>query len=1034
MTSQESSCDNSSVSIERQEDPPQDKPPPASNARLLPSENLSSSIGRPRERTPTVAATTRRVRRRQKKRGSGYKIPDNLLLQAGSIRSAVSLPGALPTPSPGGSTLSPHVSPSVVEARRRTTTDVTDPLSPRLSEVNTGNLSSTVGLQPSGVVKEICLCCTPWSPVHGVLTATQHALMFEPDLRSQLVRDLGIGRLQVYIDIQDVIACAAVMLPDGPLVTKYFGFTTNYGAGNRDQPQRASTMSAYGSDSVEGGSAPAFFQVIVRASKLMRKRKLREMAARRVRKNVSGSQSANSRAAFSRVLKQLNDMVSQRNSSAAAPVRDSPGTRLLSVSDPLHPGALKATVTPPERNLTGITAALRHGYTLRRDADGSSLEDSPSTHSARGSYGVGRHDGSSPPAYVKDVIRMRSMPLLDIPPDVTGANKSDASGIVVRQPSPTARSEGPLAFADEEANSLSGLTPPVLTGVGSAGVSRPQRLLSNIASWAKRRGLPTGSLRTIPSASELEPESPRFAVADGSPEQALERCTYDEADSKPDTLISGVGSPNPIRAELDDRDNDFRTFQTVPAWWGSPSRGNVFVRRSSLTEEHSEQPGSRGVAGNAAQGGNRITALRPLESDTDLESEGDMDNEEHQTVLFRFSDQLTVRQLTSFAIDCMDARDEALRQEKAQFRELKDLPISRQGSGLDPRKVQESSSFYGRPNATFPVSLTVIPFTSNEVFEGFLLSPEAQTELLANAAKRLAGVNYTHLETPALLSVAFALLRIATPLDPASRRNLSAARVVTEKQPGDDDDANRGSVRKLSLSSIAMIRYPPRIESTPANAPLLLTESVANELSNYLPPSLLLRTWKLGFCTQLHGLSFSTFFRRLGGLGPCVIFISDTRGTLFGGFCSVSLRESSHYYGTGECFVFTFKKAENNGDNKYRPVAETQEEKAKEGEPAKQEDAASPTDVSGMWTTSDGSTAKECKTVAAYSWTKQNSFFVFSSSKTVAFGGGGSYAITVDSNFLRGSSAPCATYGSPCLTTTHDFLIRYLQVWYFGDF
>lgn len=85
--------------------------------------------------------------------------------------------------------------------------------------------------------------------------------------------------------------------------------------------------------------------------------------------------------------------------------------------------------------------------------------------------------------------------------------------------------------------------------------------------------------------------------------------------------------------------------------------------------------------------------------------------------------------------------------------------------------------------------------------------------------------------------------------------------------------------------------------------------------------------------------------------------------------------------------------------------------------------------------------------ISVYPWTKQNSFFVLSTSKMIAFGGGygssqsfgvlfdttcklfrGSYAVTVDSNFLRGSSASCATYGNPCLASSPDFLIRHLQV------
>ena len=43
---------------------------------------------------------------------------------------------------------------------------------------------------------------------------------------------------------------------------------------------------------------------------------------------------------------------------------------------------------------------------------------------------------------------------------------------------------------------------------------------------------------------------------------------------------------------------------------------------------------------------------------------------------------------------------------------------------------------------------------------------------------------------------------------------------------------------------------------------------------------------------------------------PNVLVIKDLEGNIFGGFCNESWRKKSLFYGTGETFLFTFKKSE----------------------------------------------------------------------------------------------------------------------------
>lgn len=71
----------------------------------------------------------------------------------------------------------------------------------------------------------------------------------------------------MYIDIQDVIACAAVMLPDGPLVTEYFGFSSYYGTTECSSYKKSPGETLPESDDIQPSTTPAYFQVIIRSFK-----------------------------------------------------------------------------------------------------------------------------------------------------------------------------------------------------------------------------------------------------------------------------------------------------------------------------------------------------------------------------------------------------------------------------------------------------------------------------------------------------------------------------------------------------------------------------------------------------------------------------------------------------------------------------------------------------------------------------------------------------------------------------------------------
>lgn len=70
---------------------------------------------------------------------------------------------------------------------------------------------------------------------------------------------------------------------------------------------------------------------------------------------------------------------------------------------------------------------------------------------------------------------------------------------------------------------------------------------------------------------------------------------------------------------------------------------------------------------------------------------------------------------------------------------------------------------------------------------------------------------------------------------------------------------------------------------------------------------------------------------------------------------------------------------------------------------------------------------------AVYPWMQapgvQNDFFQWAGPDGLGAGGSGHWAVYLDSELLRGSSGPCATYGSPCLAAAEDFEVLGVELW-----
>ncbi|KAK7853766.1 uncharacterized protein LOC112002301 [Quercus suber] len=176
---------------------------------------------------------------------------------------------------------------------------------------------------------------------------------------------------------------------------------------------------------------------------------------------------------------------------------------------------------------------------------------------------------------------------------------------------------------------------------------------------------------------------------------------------------------------------------------------------------------------------------------------------------------------------------------------------------------------------------------------------------------------------------------------------------------------------------LALIEVPDISEPS-----LLLSEKTRSALYASLPTLVQGRKWLLLYSTWRHGISLSTLYRRsMLWPGSSLLVVGDNRGAVFGGMVEAPLRptDKRRYQGTNDTFVFTNKPG--------HPVI------------------FRPTGV--------------------------NRYFTLCSTDFLAIGGGGHFALYLDSDLLNGSSSVSETYGNPCLAHTEDFEVKEVELWAF---
>ncbi|XP_046857870.1 oxidation resistance protein 1-like isoform X2 [Xenia sp. Carnegie-2017] len=160
----------------------------------------------------------------------------------------------------------------------------------------------------------------------------------------------------------------------------------------------------------------------------------------------------------------------------------------------------------------------------------------------------------------------------------------------------------------------------------------------------------------------------------------------------------------------------------------------------------------------------------------------------------------------------------------------------------------------------------------------------------------------------------------------------------------------------------------------------ILTNHQILQLSQCLPSRTIGHSWRLFYSTYLHGISLKTLYRTLADYdSPALLVILDDSHQVFGAFASSPFAVSDHFYGTGECFLYTFHPH-----------------------------------------------------FKAFRWSGENTFFIKGDLDSLALGGGkGNFGLWLDEDLYNGSSHRCKTFNNEPLTVKEEFLCCGVEIWCF---
>ena len=213
---------------------------------------------------------------------------------------------------------------------------------------------------------------------------------------------------------------------------------------------------------------------------------------------------------------------------------------------------------------------------------------------------------------------------------------------------------------------------------------------------------------------------------------------------------------------------------------------------------------------------------------------------------------------------------------------------------------------------------------------------------------------------------------------------------------------------------------PFRILGTSANDiachPHVLSPPLMESLQNFLPPTISESNFWLKYSLVRDGASLSSVLRNIRGTRRTLIAIETVEGEVFGSFTSLPWRRNWNYFGNGESFLWRMRRSRSENDAQHSILDQ----------------------------------AKLESELEVFYWSGRNNLVQYCTHEMLAVGGGllrddnrddisdgqpdtGGFGLAIDSDLLRGTSSPCATFQSPPLSKLHSngspFEILNMEVW-----
>lgn len=218
----------------------------------------------------------------------------------------------------------------------------------------------------------------------------------------------------------------------------------------------------------------------------------------------------------------------------------------------------------------------------------------------------------------------------------------------------------------------------------------------------------------------------------------------------------------------------------------------------------------------------------------------------------------------------------------------------------------------------------------------------------------------------------------------------------------------------------ALNTLPFRILGTSANDsachPHVLSPPLMESLQNFLPPTVSENNFWLKYSLVRDGASLPSLLRNIRGTRRTIIAIETVEGEVFGTFTSSPWRKNWNYFGNGESFLWRMRRSRSEKDAQHSILDQ----------------------------------AKLESELEVFYWSGRNNLIQYCTHDMLAVGGGsllddnrddlpdeqldmGGFGLAIDSDLLRGTSSPCATFQSPPLSKIHSnggpFEILNMEVW-----